>query len=216
MKENSSSKEFEEIVELLDKAPYVDSFTYEDGDFLVKMNLEKVMLIAFSFKTFICPTKLLTQIKNTEDDLERALLIFILDAFIEKIANNTGVISDFLNEPIKIEFGDRDLALFEFVDTKKPYKMGDYCYFTCKVPDFFNEFKEFIYSNVHRIGFRFFKCEETPKSFIKMTETFEKCGVACTIPRLAELGEWSEDEVVKVLWEMLKNGLARVIMPVEN
>lgn len=44
----------------------------------------------------------------------------------------------------------------------------------------------------------------------KMVEAYEKCGVVCTIPRLAKMGEWNEEQVVKILWEMLQAGIARL------
>lgn len=92
---------------------------------------------------------------------------------------------------------------------EKPYVMGDYYYFALSAPDWFEEYKELIYSYARSVEFRFYNGKGTPKRYSKMVEAYEKCGVVCTIPRLSKMGEWDEEQVVKILWEMLQAGIAR-------
>lgn len=208
MKENTSPEELEEIFKTLKDAPFIDSFDFKGEEFTINMDVTAVMLIVFTLKTFICPKELWSQMEKLDED-EQRIMIYTLDAAQEKIANNAEAISE---EGIKVQFDLNDMAQLEFLDLKNPYIMGDYCYFTHKAPDLFNEFKEFIYSYANRIEFRFYQSEETPKRFNKMVEAYKKCGIVCTIPRLSRLGDWTEEQVVKILWEMLRCGLARISM----
>lgn len=209
MKENVSQEELKKIVEVLDGTPLVDSYDFKDGKVELKMDSLAVLLFVFSSKTYIVPKEIMIQMEKV-DDTAKKLMLIIFDAGREKMENETSIISE---KGLEIEIEEEQLVneieQLEGYNMEKPYVMGDYYYFALSAPDWFEEFKELIYSYARSVEFRFYNGKGTPKRYSKMVEAYEKCGVVCTIPRLAKMGEWDEEQVVKILWEMLQAGIAR-------
>lgn len=210
VKDNISHEELKKIVEILDGSQLVDSYDLKDGTVELKMDSLAVLLFAFSSKTYIVPKEVMIQMEKV-DDTAKKLMLIIFDAGREKMENETSIISE---KSFEIEIEEEQLVneieQLEGYNMEKPYVMGDYYYFSLSAPDWFEEFKELIYSYARSVEFRFYNGKETPKRYRKMVEAYEKCGVVCTIPRLAKMGEWDEEQVVKILWEMLRSGIARL------